>query len=248
MAEDDDRASAYEAEYELTEIRARKGLEYLDDDPDAALDPEFVLVKEYEDTYRRRPDDASAHEHYGHRFMQARMHEYAISAFHRAAQLIPDSAPSRYNYAEAIRADVIMKFGGAFNAAFIQALEPALAQYEAACRLDPSFREARLKRDEVCGDIGIARLNEQRKMQILEQIINNPSLDKDAVATRLIEEFGADEALQMIDQATELSRRKAVNYTEQAEHYEERARHAEQQAEETLGRPLWNRVKRLLGR
>lgn len=246
MAEDyDDEASAFEARYELEEMRARKGLEYLDDDPDAALDPDVLLIKEYEEMRRRTPNDADAHEHYGQRFMQARMFDYAIAAFNRIVELTPQRAPARYNLAEAIRADVIMKFGGAFNAAFIEAIKPAFAQYVAACQLNPSFREAQLKCDSVRKDIEIARLNEHHKMQAFEQIINDPTLDKDAIATRLIEEFGPEGAQQMINQASAISERKRDAYTEKAEHYEERMRRTEQQAEETLGKPLWKRLKGL---
>lgn len=248
IEDDEERARASEAEYELAEIRARKGLEYLDDDPDAALDSDFVLIRDYDEMCRRTPNDAGAHEHFGHRFMQARLHGQALAAFKRVVKLMPRSARAQFNCGEAIRADVIMKFGGDFNAPFIEALKPALTHYEAACQLDPSFREAQERRDLVRRDIEIARLNEQRRMRTFEQIINDPKLDKDAQAEKLIETFGPEAALEMIDRATEVSERKRDAYTEKAEHYEERMRRADQEGEAVIGRPIWRLFRKLTGK
>jgi tetratricopeptide (TPR) repeat protein len=248
IEDDEERARASEAEYELAEIRARKGLEYLDDDPDAALDSDFVLIRDYDEMCQRTPNDAGAHEHFGQRFMQARLHGQALAAFKRVVNLMPRSARAQFNCGEAIRADVIMKFGGDFNAPFIEALKPALTHYEAACQLDPSFREAQERRDSVRRDIEIARLNEQRRMRTFEQIVNDPKLDKDAQAKKLIEAFGPEAALEMIDRATEVSERKQAAYTEKAEHYEERMRQADQKGEATVGRPIWRLVRKLTGK
>jgi tetratricopeptide (TPR) repeat protein len=248
IEDDEDRASAYEAEYELAEMRSRRGLEYLDEDPDAALDSDFVLIRDYNEMRRRTPNDADAHEHYGQRFMQARLHSQAVAAFKQVVELTPQSARAQFNCGEAIRADVIMRFGGGFHAPFIEALKPALTYYEAACQLDPSFREAQERRDSVRRDIEIATLNEQRKMRTFEQIVNDPKLDKDAQAAKLIETFGPEAALEMIDRATEVSERKRDAYTEKAEHYEERMRQADQEGEATMGRPIWRLFRKLTGK
>jgi tetratricopeptide (TPR) repeat protein len=150
MSEDHDdyEASAFEAQYEMQEIRARKGLEYLDDDPDAALDPDFVLQRDYNKMHRRTPDNA-AHDYYGELFMRARLHSKAVTAYERVVQLKPRDGRARYNYAAALEADMITRFGDTFNADSVEALENVSAQYETACQLDPTLAEAQRKRREI---------------------------------------------------------------------------------------------------
>lgn len=63
--DDEEAVSVAEAQYELEQVRARRGLEYLDDDPDVALDPDFVLQRDYNKMRRRRPDDATVPGYYG---------------------------------------------------------------------------------------------------------------------------------------------------------------------------------------
>ncbi len=151
MSEDDDEeaVSAAEAQYELEQMRARRGLEYLDDDPDAALDPDFVLQRDYNKMRQHTPDDAAAHDYYGELFMRARLHGEAVAAYERAVQLKPRDGRARYNYAAALEADMIMKFGDTFNADFVEALKKVFAQYETACQLDPTLTEAQSKRREI---------------------------------------------------------------------------------------------------
>jgi hypothetical protein len=58
---------------------------------------------------------------------------------------------------------MMMKFGGSFNTAFIEALAPALAQYEAALSVRPIFKRSIARRDSTRSASEIARLNEKRK-------------------------------------------------------------------------------------
>jgi tetratricopeptide (TPR) repeat protein len=146
--DDEEAVSAAEAQYELEQVRARRGLEYLDDDPDAALDPDFVLQRDYNKMRQRTPDDAAAHDYYGELFMRARLHSEAVAAYERVVQLKPGDGRARYNYAAALEADMIMRFGDTLNADSVAALERVFAQYETACQLDPTLAEAQSKRRE----------------------------------------------------------------------------------------------------
>ena len=57
-------------------------------------------------------------------------------------------ASGQGQYAAALEADMIMRFGDTLNADSVEALEKVFAQYEAACQLDPTLAEAQSKRRE----------------------------------------------------------------------------------------------------
>lgn len=83
--------------------------------------------------------------------MRARLRGEAGAAYERVVQLKPRAGRARYNYAAALEADMMMRFGDTFNADSVQALEKVFAQYETACQLDSTLIEAQRKRRETGG-------------------------------------------------------------------------------------------------
>lgn len=135
FSDEEMRATAAEAEMELGELAAQRGLEYLYEEPrpgeERAGDRFAQLADEYNYVASSAPEAATAHIHYGKQFIICGMYEQAATALERAIQLRPESADAHCLYARALVG--------------LGRDDEARAHYAEACRRDVRLFESRFE-------------------------------------------------------------------------------------------------------